>query len=67
MYQHGYDYDFSQEQRSLRVGSRVTHDVFGMGKIIAITGAGDMQKVTVAFEHDVTKTLLSKFANLKIV
>jgi len=67
LYQHGYDYDFSQEQRSLRVGSRVTHDVFGMGKIIAITGAGDMQKVTVAFEHDVTKTLLSKFANLKIV
>lgn len=67
LYQHGYDYDFSQEQRSLRVGSRVTHDIFGVGKIIAITGTGDQQKVTVAFEQDVTKTLLSKFANLKIV
>lgn len=67
LYQHGYDYDFSQEQRSLRVGSRVTHDIFGVGKIIAITGTGDMQKVTVSFEHDVTKTLLSKYANLKIV
>jgi DNA helicase-2/ATP-dependent DNA helicase PcrA len=67
LYQHGYDYDFSQEQRSLRVGSRVTHDIFGMGKIIAITGTGEMQKVTVAFEHNMTKTLLAKYANLKIV
>ena len=67
LYQHGYDYDFSQEQRSLRVGSRVTHDIFGTGKIIGITGSGEMQKVTVSFETGVTKTLLSKFANLKIV
>lgn len=67
LYQHGYDFDFSQEHRSLRVGSRVTHDIFGTGKIIGITGTGEMQKVTVAFETGVTKTLLSKFANLKIV
>jgi DNA helicase II / ATP-dependent DNA helicase PcrA len=65
-YQEGYD-DFDQERRSLRVGSRVTHSIFGMGKILQITGTGDMQRVTIAFEEQGTKQLLTKFANLKIV
>lgn len=65
-YQESYD-DYDQERRSLRVGSRVTHAVFGMGKILQITGAGDMQRVTIAFEQHGTKQLLSKFANLKLV
>lgn len=65
-YQESYD-DFDQERRSLRVGSRVTHAVFGMGKIMAINGTGDMQKVTIAFEDHGVKQLLSKFANLKLI
>jgi DNA helicase-2/ATP-dependent DNA helicase PcrA len=65
-YQEGYD-DFDQERRSLRVGSRVTHSIFGMGKILQISGLGDMQRVTIAFEQVGTKQLLTKFANLKIV
>jgi len=65
-YQEGYD-DFDQERRSLRVGSRVTHQIFGMGKILQITGSGDMQRVTIAFENAGTKQLLTKFANLKLV
>ncbi len=65
-YQEGYD-DFDQERRSLRVGSRVTHAVFGMGKILQINGTGDMQRVTIAFEQHGTKQLISKFANLKLV
>ena len=65
-YQEGYD-DFDQERRSLRVGSRVTHSIFGMGKILQITGTGDMQRVTIAFEEHGTKQLLAKFANLKLV
>ena len=65
-YQEGYD-DFDQERRSLRVGSRVTHAMFGMGKILAITGTGEMQRVTIAFEEHGTKQLLTKFANLKLV
>lgn len=65
-YQESYD-DFDQERRSLRVGSRVTHQIFGMGKILQIVGTGDMQRVTIAFEESGTKQLLTKFANLKLI
>ncbi|MEJ5350258.1 MAG: UvrD-helicase domain-containing protein [Melioribacteraceae bacterium] len=65
-YQESYD-DYDQERRSLRVGSRVSHSVFGVGKILAINGTGDMQKVTIAFEEYGTKQLLTKFANLKLI
>jgi DNA helicase II / ATP-dependent DNA helicase PcrA len=65
-YQESYD-EYDQERRSLRVGSRVTHSVFGMGKILQILGTGDMQRVTIAFEEFGTKQLLSKFANLKLI
>ncbi len=65
-YQESFD-DFDQERRSLRVGSKVTHDIFGTGKILAITGNGDMQKVSIAFEEHGTKHLLAKFANLKLI
>ena len=66
MYQESYD-EFNQENRSLRVGSRVVHEIFGTGKILAINGLGDTQKVSVNFEAHGTKHLLSKFANLKLV
>ncbi len=65
-YQESYD-DFDQERRSLRVGSRVTHQLFGMGKILQIVGTGDLQRVTIAFEESGTKQLLTKFANLKLI
>lgn len=65
-YQESYD-DFDQDRRSLRVGSRVTHQIFGIGKILQIVGTGDLQRVTIAFEKVGTKQLLSKFANLKLV
>jgi DNA helicase-2/ATP-dependent DNA helicase PcrA len=65
-YQEGFD-DFDQERRNLRVGSRVSHENFGVGKIQAITGTGDMQKVTVAFEDYGVKHLLVKLANLKLL
>ncbi len=65
MYQEDYE-DFNQERRSFRVGSRVTHDMFGIGKVLKITGTGDMQKVTIAFEEKGTKTLLLKFANIRL-
>jgi len=66
LYQEGYD-DFNQENRSFRVGSRVTHEIFGNGKVLQISGIGDMQKVSVTFEEHGVKNLLVKFANLKQV
>ncbi|MFH0733966.1 MAG: UvrD-helicase domain-containing protein [bacterium] len=65
-YQEGFD-DFDQERRNLRVGSRVTHENFGIGKIQAITGVGELQKVTVAFEDMGVKQLLVRLANLKLL
>ena len=65
-YQESYD-DFDQERRSLRVGSRVTHEIFGTGKIQQITGQGDLQKVSIMFEEYGEKQLLVKFANLKLL
>ncbi|NOX19571.1 MAG: UvrD-helicase domain-containing protein [Chlorobi bacterium] len=64
-YQESYD-DYNQDSRSFRVGSRVVHEVFGNGKILAINGQGDMQKISVAFDEYGVKHLLSKFANLKM-
>lgn len=65
-YQESFE-DYDQDRRSLRVGSRVTHQIFGIGKIQQITGTGDMQRVTIAFEKVGIKQLLSKFANLKLI
>ncbi len=65
-YQEGYD-DYDQERRNFRVGSRVVHEIFGTGKVLQITGNGDMTRVTISFEDYGTKTLLAKFANLKLV
>ncbi|PID59498.1 MAG: DNA helicase [Ignavibacteriae bacterium] len=65
LYQEDFD-EFNQERRSFRVGSRVTHDMFGIGKVLKITGTGDNQKVTIAFEEKGTKTLLLKFANIRL-
>ncbi|KAF0153298.1 MAG: UvrD/REP helicase [Ignavibacteria bacterium] len=65
-YQESFE-DYDQDRRSLRVGSRVTHQMFGMGKIQQITGTGDMQRVTIYFEKAGIKQLLTKFANLKLV
>jgi len=66
LYQEDFD-DFDQERRSLRVGSRVSHEKFGEGKILAINGVGDSQKISIAFEDYGTKHLLTKFAKLTII
>jgi len=65
LYQESYD-DYNQEERSFRVGSRVSHEIFGDGKILSIDGNGDMQKISVSFNQVGVKHLLAKFANLKI-
>lgn len=66
LYQESYDDDFDQERKSLRVGSKVTHEMFGSGKIMQIAGSGDNQKITVQFDEHGTKHLLVKYANLKL-
>ena len=52
---------------ALQVGQRVEHDRFGYGKILSMEGDGPNRKAVVDFENGGQKTLLLKFAKLRIV
>ena len=49
------------------IGSNVEHKVFGKGKVINIEGIGTNAKITATFRNNVTKKLIFKYANLKII
>jgi DNA helicase-2/ATP-dependent DNA helicase PcrA len=59
--------DFDQANKVVRIGSRVMHEKFGLGKVVDVTGAGDQVKATVAFEGNNVRQLMLKFARLKIL
>ena len=62
------DYDdFDQDNKVVRVGSRVMHEKFGLGKVIDVSGIGDSLKATVSFEGNNVRQLMLKFARLKIL
>jgi DNA helicase-2/ATP-dependent DNA helicase PcrA len=50
-----------------RVGDTVEHAIFGSGKIMALSGTGENQRVGVVFKDGVKKKLIVKYANLKKV
>ncbi|MGW2251798.1 DNA helicase PcrA [Kitasatospora sp. NPDC001660] len=51
-----------REAVSLAVGDRVTHDTFGLGTVVAVTGAGDRAQATVDFGSEGRKQLLLRYA-----
>lgn len=57
--------DESQVVLILKRGVRVRHEVFGVGKVLAVDGKGESQRVVVDFEEYGTKHLVVKYANLK--
>jgi DNA helicase-2/ATP-dependent DNA helicase PcrA len=57
--------DESQEPIATKVGSRVFHESFGKGRVIAIDGRGDNTRAIVDFETVGKKHLMLKFANLR--
>lgn len=59
--------DFDQDNKVVRIGSRVMHEKFGLGKVTDVTGAGDSLKATVSFEGNNVRQLMLKFARLKIL
>lgn len=59
--------DFNQDNKTLKPGSRVMHDKFGLGKVTQVVGAGEMTKATVVFEGNNVKQLMLKFAKLKVL
>ena len=51
-----------------KVGDMVEHSIFGIGKIMVVSGTGENQRVGVVFKDGTKKKLIVKFANLtKIV
>ena len=51
----------------LNIGSKVSHGRFGNGKVIMIEGFGKDKKASIMFEYIGVKTLLLRFAKLKII
>jgi DNA helicase-2/ATP-dependent DNA helicase PcrA len=49
----------------LCVGARVSHAVFGAGRVLAISGSGPGRRVKVQFDRGGTKTLVMQYANLE--
>lgn len=52
---------------SIMPGMRVSHEKFGIGKVLGVEGAGDSRKATVFFEGVGQKQLMLKFAKLTVV
>ncbi len=59
--------DESQDVPQLRTGSLVEHQEFGKGRVLALSGRGDTMKAVVDFDSAGQKSLMLKFANLKIL
>jgi DNA helicase-2/ATP-dependent DNA helicase PcrA len=57
--------DESQVQFTARVGSRVVHEAFGRGRIVALDGRGENTKAVVDFDSVGKKHLMLRFAHLK--
>jgi DNA helicase-2/ATP-dependent DNA helicase PcrA len=57
--------DESQIQLQVKVGTRVVHDAFGQGKIVAVDGRGENTRAVVEFETVGRKHLMVKFAHLR--
>jgi len=49
------------------VGDFVEHSIFGIGKVQALSGQGENQRVGIEFNDGLKKKLVVKFANLKKV
>ncbi|MGA2622515.1 MAG: UvrD-helicase domain-containing protein [Bacteroidota bacterium] len=53
--------------QGFQVGMTVHHDVFGKGRIVSLSGAGESMKASVEFSSAGRKQLLLKYARLRVV
>jgi DNA helicase-2/ATP-dependent DNA helicase PcrA len=64
------DYSIAQapaeEGSGIVPGLRVRHPVFGLGKVLQVSGRGADQKLRIQFERAGIKTVLLRFANLEL-
>ena len=53
--------------KTVAVGGKVKHGVFGLGTVTAVAGSGDSCKITVQFSNGVQRTFMLSFAPLEIL
>jgi len=51
----------------LSAGRKVSHPVYGIGRVEQITGSGEFTKVTVVFDSGIRQTFMLKYAALEII
>lgn len=54
-------------ETQLIIGNIVSHDRFGMGEVVSVEGKGENAKAKIRFQNAGEKTLLLKFAKLKVI
>ena len=59
--------DKSNYSGDLSIGNTIQHERFGIGKVIALEGAGDNAKATINFENFGSRQLLLKFAKYTVI
>lgn len=57
----------ASDPRHIKAGARVEHQRFGKGMVVALEGKDDNIKAKVEFASSGTKTLLLRFARLKLI
>lgn len=57
----------SGKDKDFKVGSVVKHEIFGIGRIVEISGKGENARAVVIFKSNQRKQLLLKYAHLRIV
>ncbi len=62
----GIQYEYEEEEM-VRPGRIVQHRVFGRGKVITVEGRGENMRIVAHFSGVGKKTLIAKYAKLKIV
>jgi DNA helicase-2/ATP-dependent DNA helicase PcrA len=63
---HSWDSE-DQARQEFRVGMAVTHDAFGSGKVLEVTGHGNLARAVVQFEDGSERTLLLDYEELRVV
>jgi DNA helicase-2/ATP-dependent DNA helicase PcrA len=62
------DYEsFSQDQPRMQTGLRVSHHLYGKGRIVQVEGQGIQQKVIVCFENGVEKKFVTQYAKFTLL
>jgi DNA helicase-2/ATP-dependent DNA helicase PcrA len=55
------------EEKVIRVGARVKHADWGLGRVVRCEGFGESLRLTVTFAPGITKRLLARYAKLELV